>query len=117
MTTKSQAIGKTLINGIGSAEMKAHRVVTKGARSAKNATRKSTTWAARRETAAVRKVSAAKRDLTHGATAAIAAARAKAHEIVDSSDVYVRRHPWKALAVISAAALVMGALLDRKSNG
>ncbi|MFT3906369.1 MAG: hypothetical protein QM718_08700 [Steroidobacteraceae bacterium] len=97
-------------------EEKTHRAVRKGALKAKSATRRGTAWASRREIAATRGIAKTKRDVARGTGAAVEAARAKARELVESSDVYVRRHPWKALMVISAAAMVMGALLDRKQH-
>jgi hypothetical protein len=92
MNSRAKAVGKTVLNGIDAAETGAHRAIHKGAKRAISATRRGTNWAAAREATASRKIG----DL--------------AETISDAG----RGLPWKTLVAVSAASMVLGALLYRR---
>jgi len=54
MLTKSEAVGRSVIHGIDTAEAGAHEAVDAGATRARSLTRAGTRWASRREAAATR---------------------------------------------------------------
>jgi ElaB/YqjD/DUF883 family membrane-anchored ribosome-binding protein len=121
MSTKSEVVGKRVINGIDGAESTAHDAVHAGADGARHLTKASARWAARQEAAAARKARILKRrldkqavQLSKAAGKTVGAVADTARDAVTTSGRYVRKNPWPAVAIASGAALVLGALLGRR---
>lgn len=121
MSTKSEIVGKRVIDGIDGLEAGAHNGVHAGADSARQLTKTSSRWAARQETAAARKVHTLKRRLDKQAVhlnkvagKSINAVSDTARDAATVGGRYVRKNPWSTVALASAAAMVVGALLGRR---
>lgn len=123
MSTRSESIGKRVINGIDDIETSAAHGLHSGANGARKLTKASSRWASRQETNAARKTRLLKRRLEkqtdHLATVAgrsIDSVTGTAREAAAASGRYIRKNPWPAVAITSAAALLVGALLGRRSR-
>lgn len=123
MSTTSESIAKRVINGIDGVEASAHDGLHTGANGARQFTKASSRWAAKQEAAAVRKTRMLKRNLdkqtqqlTKVAGKSVDAVIETAKRSVATGERYVKRNPWRAVAITSAAALVMGALLGRRGR-
>jgi ElaB/YqjD/DUF883 family membrane-anchored ribosome-binding protein len=121
MSTKSQEVGAALLHGIDTLESGAHDSVHAGANTARTATKIGSRWAAGQETHALQKARELKRDLRKQS----AQLKRRMNESVEmvgdtarssalSTRKYVKQNPWKALAMASGAALLIGALLGRR---
>lgn len=121
MSTKSQEVGTALLHGIDAVESGVHDSVRAGADSARHATKATSRWAAGQETSALRKARMLKRDLRKQTAQlqrtvndSVEMMGDKARSTVATTQRYVKRNPWTALAVASGAALLIGALLGRR---
>lgn len=121
MSTKSEIVGKRVIDGIDGLETSAHDGVHAGADGARQLTKASSRWAARQEAAAARKARMLKRSLdkqtvrlSKAAGKSVDAVSSTAREATTAGGRYIRKNPWSTVAIASAAAMVVGALLGRR---
>lgn len=121
MSTKSEIVGKRVIDGINGLEAGAHNGVHAGADSARQVTKASSRWAARQEASAARKARMLKRNLdkqavrlNKAASKSLSAVSDTARDAATAGGRYVRKNPWTTLALASAAGIVLGALLGRR---
>jgi ElaB/YqjD/DUF883 family membrane-anchored ribosome-binding protein len=120
MSTKSQEVGTAVLHGIDTLESGVHDTVHAGADSARHVTKASSRWAAGQETSAIRKARMLKRDLRKQTAQlqrtvndSVEMMGDKARSTVATTQRYVKRNPWTAMAIVSGAALLIGALLNR----
>lgn len=123
MSTKSELMAKRVINGIDDVEASALDGLHTSADGARQLTKAGSRWADSQETAAARQTRVLKRrldkqaqQLSRAAGKSVDAARETAKEPVTAGERYIKRNPWRAVALTSAAALVVGALLGRRGN-
>lgn len=123
MSTRSAALGKSALNGIDGLEAGAHRTVHAGAETARDATKATSRWAAEREVSATRSARLMKRRLTHQAALLRRAADDSMRTVASTTrgamkttNRYVQRNPWSAIAIASGAAILIGALLGRRRS-
>ncbi|MGC3981758.1 MAG: hypothetical protein QM808_10885 [Steroidobacteraceae bacterium] len=121
MSTKSQEVGKAVLHGIDTLESGAHDKVHSSANSARSATRASARWASRQEAMAARRAHMLQSDMKKQAVRlrksvnnSMDMASTKARQVADAGAGYVKRKPWKALAIASGAALLVGMFLGRR---
>ncbi len=122
MSTKSQEVGKAVLNGIDALEAGAHDTVHSGAVGARRVTKASSRWAARQEASAMRKARLVKGDLKKQASQLqssaydkVEMAGDKARQVASNTHQYVKNKPWTAVAIASGIGVLLGALLGRRS--
>jgi|GEM_PF-2307827 len=121
MATRSESIGKQLLNSIDGLESGAVNGVHAGADGVRKMTRAGSRWAAQQETAAARQLRILKRRLERESRQLNKAAGRSAQWMADTArDAtvtgvrYIKRNPWPAVAITAAVGLLIGALLSRR---
>jgi ElaB/YqjD/DUF883 family membrane-anchored ribosome-binding protein len=123
MSTRSESIGRRVIDSIDGLEASAADGLRSSADGVRKATRVGSRWAAKHETNAARQLRILKRRLEREA-AQLNRAAGKSVDWVTSTardagvtgGRYIRKNPWPAVAVTAAAGLLVGALLARRGR-
>jgi ElaB/YqjD/DUF883 family membrane-anchored ribosome-binding protein len=123
MSTRSETIGKHLINSIDGIETSATNGLHSGADGARKVTRIGSRWAAKQETTAARQLRMLKRrleketaQLNKAAGKSVDWATSTARNATISGSRYIKKNPWPAVAITAAAGLLVGALLARRER-
>jgi ElaB/YqjD/DUF883 family membrane-anchored ribosome-binding protein len=123
MSTRSESIGKHLVDGIDDLNSSAVGALRSGADNARGAVRAGSRWAAEQESSAVRELRVLKRrlekqtaQLTKVARKSAAWASDSAYDAAKSGRRYIKKNPWPAVAITAAAGLLVGALLSRRRD-
>lgn len=123
MSTRSETIGKHLVDSIDGLKSSAVSTLQSGAESARGAVRAGSRWAAQQESSAARELRILKRrlekqtdQLSRAARNSAAWAGDTAHEVARNGSRYIKKNPWPAVAITAAAGLLVGALLSRRRD-
>ncbi len=123
MSTKSEEVGKNVVQGIDTLEKNTHKAVHAGASSARQLTKTGSRWAGRQERQASVKAQTLRRDvykqakqLRKTAHSSLATAASQTEQVVARGGEIIKRKPWQTIAIASGAALLVGALLGKRRS-